>query len=81
MEGYKAKDKNEIRTNICAIIICIRLLGQCHFILTRLPATSCQYTNKYSVPAVAHTLKSGDLALSKKKTFYRGGGAGVFQSS
>ena len=51
------------------VIICIRLLGQRHFIFTRLPATSCQYTNKYSVPAVVHTLKTGDLALSKKDGF------------
>lgn len=65
----KQKIKMKVELISAQVIICIRLLGQRHFIFTRLPATSCQYTNKYSVPAVVHTLKTGDLALSKKDGF------------
>ena len=49
------------------------------FIRTRLPVTSCLYTNKNAVPASVHTLKTGDLTLSKKKKLLPGGG--VFQPS
>ncbi len=43
------------------------------FIRTRLPVTSCLYTNKNAVPARVHTLKTGDLTVFKKKSCYPGG--------
>ena len=49
------------------------------FIRTRLPVTSCLYTNANAVPANVHTLKTGDLTLSEKKRCYRG--VGVFPPS
>lgn len=52
------------------------------FICTRLPVTSCLFTNKNAVPASVHTLKMGHLtshSVLKKKQLL--GGGRVFQPS